>query len=268
MKREKKKNVLPCRQMEKKSKKYSVLGLMSGSSLDGLDIALCSFTLSEKGMEWSIDIAETIPFSEKWMARLIGLPRSLAIDFYKTHTYFGHYMAELVNPFLKKYQIEPDFIASHGHTIYHYPNKMMTCQIGDGAALAAKTGLPVICDFRTHDVALQGEGTPLAPTADRFLFNGFDYYLNLGGIANISFHHPQWTAYDVVPCNQVLNFLAQEKNLAYDKDGYLAKSGNIIPELLEELQGDKYFSLTPPKSLDNVGLLTKYIPIIQKYDSH
>ncbi len=240
---------------------------MSGSSLDGLDIAMCSFSLSDTGIGWSIDKAETLPFSEKWVARLLGLPRSSAIDFYKTHTYFGHYMAELVNLFIEKNKIEPDFISSHGHTIYHYPDKMMTCQIGDGAALASKTGYPVICDFRTSDIALQGEGTPLAPAADRFLFHGYDYYLNLGGIANISFSSPQWMAYDVIPCNQILNFLSQEKGLAYDKDGMLAKSGKIISELLEELNADEYLRLPAPKSLDNVSLLTKYIPIIQKYQA-
>ena len=178
-------------------KQYSVLGLMSGSSLDGLDIAWCRFDLAEPGAsnnpieDWELLLAETLPFSETWVNRLSNLPEQSALTFAKTDTYFGHYMAELVNGFLARHQIEPDFIASHGHTVFHYPEKLMTSQIGDGAALAALTGYPVVSDFRTQDVALHGEGTPIAPAADRYLLDGYDFYMNIGGIANITMSDPQ-----------------------------------------------------------------------------
>ena len=172
----------------KNSKTYQVIGLMSGSSLDGLDIAFCELKItdSNSNIDWTLIKAETIPYPEKWQNRLINLPKQDGFIFAQTHTYFGHFLGELVNQFISKHQIDPDFIASHGHTIFHHPDKRLTVQIGDGAALAATTGYPVINGFRTQDIAINGEGTPIAPAADRYLLKGFDFYLNIGGIANIT----------------------------------------------------------------------------------
>lgn len=252
---------------------YNSIGLMSGSSLDGLDIAYCSFTLSENenglpDISWQLKKAATIPFSDMWVSRLANLPTQNALAFSKTHTYFGHYMAELVNDFLQKNQIEPDFIASHGHTIFHYPENLMTMQIGDGAALAAKTGYPVICDFRTHDIALNGEGTPIAPAADRYLFKDYDFLLNIGGIANITLNNPKGpTAFDIGPANQVLNMLAQQAGQAFDKDGLLAAAGTLDPSLLDLLNQNEYFNTAPPKSLDNQWIQTEVFPIYQNHSA-
>jgi len=254
-----------------KTTTYHAIGLMSGSSLDGLDMAYCSFTLSENetalaDISWKLLKAETIPFSDKWVSRLANLPTQNALDFSKTHTYFGHYMAELVNDFLRKHPVDPDFIASHGHTIFHYPEKLMTVQIGDGAALAAKTGYPVICDFRTHDIALEGEGTPIAPAADRYLFKDYDFLLNIGGIANITLNNPKGpTAFDIGPANQVLNMLAQQADQPYDKDGLLATAGKVNNNLLELLNHNDYFDTQPPKSLDNQWIQTEVFPVYQNH---
>ena len=199
---------------------------------------------------------------KKWVTRLSALPAQNALTFAKTHTYFGHYMAELVNDFLAQHAFEPDFIASHGHTVFHYPDKLMTSQIGDGAALAALTGYPVVADFRTQDIALKGEGTPIAPAADRYLFEGYDFYLNIGGIANITAVMPTKTiAYDIAPANQIFNRLAQQVGQDYDHNGQLAANGQPDPTLLSQLNQLPYFSKNYPKSLDNQRILQEILPI-------
>lgn len=237
-------------------KSYTVLGLMSGSSLDGLDIAACSFEVNKTAtnpiLKWKLIQAATLPFSEKWQARLAHLPAQSALNFAKTNTYFGYYMGELVNDFLANHSIQPDLIASHGHTIFHNPNARFTSQIGDGAALAMTTHLPVCCDFRTTDIAINGEGTPLAPIADQWLFEGYDFYLNLGGIANISCPvASEIIAFDVGACNQVLNALANLADLEYDNNGDLAATGKIHTGLFYQLNQLDFFEDEYPKSLDN-----------------
>ena len=231
---------------------------MSGSSLDGLDLALCRFEIDTAHPAapvrgWGIERAATLPFSEQWVARLTHLPAQSGLVLAKTNTYFGHYLAELVQTFLATEGTPPDLIASHGHTVYHEPHKRFSVQIGDGAALAALTRLPVACDFRTQDVALDGEGAPLAALADRLLFPGSQAYLNLGGIANLSIHRPgkPVVAFDVTGANQLLNPLAQLAGLPYDADGALAASGQIVPSLLTALNEAAYFAQAPPKSLSN-----------------
>lgn len=245
-------------------KSYKVLGLMSGSSLDGLDLAFCKFDLS-KGLDhigWEIIAAGTLPFSPMWVSRLQHLPQQDALTFCKTNTYYGHYLADLVKQFLYKHQLQPDFIASHGHTIFHYPDKRLSVQIGDGAAMAALTGLPVICDFRTQDIAIDGEGTPIAPIADRYLFKGYDFYLNIGGIANITAEiDNKYIAFDIGPANQIFNALAQEVGQAYDAEGALARSGNLHKELLSQVNAIAYFQETYPKSLDNSWIRQHILPI-------
>lgn len=243
-------------------KQYNIIGLMSGSSLDGLDIAFCEFDLTESdNIQWNIVEARTYPFSEKWQLRLEKLPEQNALTYAKTHTYFGHYMGELVNKFIEETNLQPDFIASHGHTMFHYPNQMMTSQIGDGAALAVITGFPVIADFRTHDIALGGEGTPLAPTVDKYLFPEYDFLLNLGGIANLTYQSKnKRIAYDITPCNQILNALANLLNKEYDDNGILAKSGNMLPKLEQVLNKFPFYNKPFPKSLDNQFIINHFLP--------
>ena len=156
---------------------------MSGSSLDGVDMAYCSFEVEKATSDqlvvhnWNIIEAETIAFSEAWQARLAQLPTQTALILAKTHTYLGHYLGEMVDDFIQRYKIEPDFIASHGHTIFHEPKGRMTVQIGDGAAMAAITGFPVISNFRNQDIAIDGEGAPVAPIIDKYLLAGTTIFI-------------------------------------------------------------------------------------------
>jgi len=231
---------------------------MSGSSLDGLDVAYCAFRVQKKTArellveDWQLLAAQTIPFSQKWRDRLLGLPAQSARIYAQTDIYFGYYMGELIQPFLNKLPHRPHFIASHGHTIFHEPDRRFTAQIGHGGALAATTGIPVIHDFRIQDVALSGEGAPIAPVADWMLYKGYDFYLNIGGIANISAIFDNGpVAFDVVGANQVLNALAQLRHMPFDENGNLARQGVVNENLLNRLSQKDFFSRPYPKSLSN-----------------
>lgn len=233
---------------------------MSGSSLDGLDIAYCRLVTAWEGgvflvKNWELLRADTLPFTEAWQERLRQLPSASAFDFCSAHAEFGHYIGGLVNHFFEKNglsNVQVDLIASHGHTIFHEPARGFTVQIGDGAALANATGCTVINDFRTADVALGGQGAPLAPMADKLLFPGYDFYLNLGGIANITCHAARIVAFDVCGANQALNALANlAGGLPYDKDGLLAASGQLDSSLFEIINNQPFFAEQYPKSLSN-----------------
>ena len=243
---------------------YESLGLMSGSSLDGIDIAHCRMHWDgQKITDWQLLAAETLPYSQVWHDRLKGLPEQNALNFAKTNTYFGYYMGELVNQFKKEKGITNiDYIASHGHTIFHDPERRYTVQIGHGGALAAITRNKVISDFRVQDVALFGEGAPLAPLADAYLFDGYDFYLNIGGIANLSANRKgRRIGFDFAPANQVLNFLAGELGLPYDTEGQIARGGTISTALLAQLQAAGYYKKAYPKSMANEWIRAAVIPI-------
>jgi anhydro-N-acetylmuramic acid kinase len=241
---------------------YQVIGLMSGSSLDGLDVAYCRLdTAWEAGVfrvkNWELLQADTLPFSTEWQQRLRSLPSATAFEFCEANAAFGHYLGQMVNQFLEDKKLTAsaiDLIASHGHTIFHEPKRGFTTQIGDGAALATATGCRVICDFRTADVALGGQGAPLAPMADKLLFPGHDFYLNLGGIANITCHvegTSRIVAFDVCGANQALNALAQLAGQHFDRDGQMAASGQLDLVLFEAINSQTFFAEQYPKSLSN-----------------
>lgn len=234
-----------------------ILGLMSGSSLDGLDIALCRFTLEDgKVKKWKILQAETLPYSNEWTQRLRNADAHKGSDLIKLDFQFGALLGELCNLFMDTHHIGPndvDAVASHGHTLYHDPGKGYTFQLGHGAAVAAKTGLPTISDFRSTDVALGGQGAPLAPLVDQLFYPEFRLFLNIGGIANISAILPESiVAFDVTGANQVLNALAELEGQAYDRNGHLAASAKEYDkELFNALSKLSYFALPYPKSLSN-----------------
>lgn len=249
------------------AKTYTVLGLMSGSSLDGLDLAYCEFTLENEQVTWNLLIAETLPFSEMWQSRLAHLPFQNASVYAKTHIYLGYYFAELCNAFINKHQIQIDFIASHGHTIFHDPEKRYSAQIGDGAAIAAMTGIRTIDNFRTQDIALGGQGAPIAPIADRYLFKGYDFYLNLGGIVNISCNaNDRFIAFDISGANQVLNRLAGEMALPYDAGGQLAASGQLLDDLFEKSNAPVFLKNPYPKSLSNQWVQETLVALFMDYE--
>jgi anhydro-N-acetylmuramic acid kinase len=230
---------------------YHVIGLMSGTSLDGVDIAYCRFELFEDKWEYGIIDASTIPYEAEWKLRLQNLSQASAFDFVKTHFDYGRYLGKLVSEFVRKQNIkEVDFVASHGHTIFHQPLKNVTSQIGDGAALKAASGYTVVCDFRTSDVAYGGQGAPLVPIGDHYLFSDYTFCLNLGGIANISFElKEQRIAFDICFCNILLNHYASLAGYAYDEGGKLAASGKLHLPLLEKLNAWSFYFRPFPKSL-------------------
>ena len=240
-----------------------IIGLMSGTSLDGLDIAHCRFELVNDSWHYQILQAETIPYSDSWQERLAGIDLANAEEFARTDSDFGYLAGELTKKFINKHHLEPDFIASHGQTIFHQPGNRLTTQIGKGAAIAAMTAIPVVCDFRSTDVAWGGQGAPLVPIGDKLLFPDYAYCLNLGGIANISYDEEGVRiAYDICPVNMVLNTLAKKMNLPYDRDGKLASEGTIHTQLLDQLNQLPYYYQQPPKSLGKEWVESNINPLL------
>jgi anhydro-N-acetylmuramic acid kinase len=233
---------------------YRVIGLMSGSSLDGLDIAYTEFV--ETAGKWTYEILHTdcIEYSIEWQEKLKNATFFSALNYQLLHTGYGHYIGKQVNTFIEKYELEHkvNLIASHGHTVFHLPQQQMTAQLGDGAAIAAETKLNVVSDLRNLDVALGGQGAPIVPIGEKLLFTGYDYFLNIGGIANISINeNEKYIAYDVCAANRVLNILASEKGLQYDEGGKIAANGKLDESLLTKLNLLDYYSMPYPKSLPN-----------------
>ncbi len=234
--------------MEKNS--YRVIGLMSGTSLDGVDLAYCIFTYENRNWIYKILNTATFSYSTDWEAKLSGLMQASGQELTATDHAYGRYLGSLVKKFISDYNLSPDFISSHGHTVFHQPEQHISLQVGNGAYLAAEAGLPVVCDFRTLDIALGGQGAPLVPIGDQLLFTDYDFCLNLGGISNISFEaNGKRVAYDIGACNMLLNSLANELSLPYDKDGELARSGKVDEALLQALNEPAYFTTAYPKSL-------------------
>ena len=244
-------------------RKMTGIGVMSGTSLDGLDIALCEFLLSDdktNKIKYTILSAETFHYQKEWKHRLESAHLSDAASLWKLHVDFGHYIGERINSFLTDNKVMVDFIASHGHTVFHQPQNKFTCQIGDGAAIAAITGIKTVCDFRSTDVALGGQGAPLVPVGDKLLFGNYAACLNIGGIANISFEeNNERKAFDICPANIIFNFLAQQLHQAYDKDGEIAKKGIIVQALLDKLNGLEYYQQTDKKSIGREWVEEKII---------
>jgi anhydro-N-acetylmuramic acid kinase len=218
--------------------KYKVIGLMSGTSLDGLDIAYCVFQKLASGWKYSIDHYATLKYSRAWSAKLSGAHALTGEDLMALDAAFGSFLGKATRDFMERYQLKADFVASHGHTVFHQPSKGFTTQIGNGYSLHAACGLPVVCDFRMQDVALGGEGAPLVPAGDKYLFQEFDVCLNLGGIANLSLDlKGRRYAFDICFCNMGLNYLAAEVSKSFDKNGSMASDGTVNPGLLKRLTG-------------------------------
>lgn len=247
---------------------YRVIGLMSGSSLDGLDIAYCEFVNDNGKWNFKILKADVVKYPNTWIQEIKKLPALSAKMLWEIHAALGNYFGERVNEFIQQNSLQNkvDLVASHGHTIFHFPEKRFTTQIGDGAAIAARTNLPVACDFRTADIAYGGQGTPIVPIGDKFLFTDYRFCLNIGGIANISCKTDNSiVAFDICAANQVLNFLANNLNQEYDDEGKIAALGNTNEELLRQLNGLEYCSLPYPKSLDNSFSREAILPLLEEF---
>lgn len=248
---------------------YKAIGLMSGSSLDGLDIAFVEFL--ENAGKWSYEIvaADCYGYPAEWAGRLKTATELNAREYQLLHCDYGHYLGREVNRFIEANHLhyKVGLVASHGHTTFHEPALKMTGQIGDGAAIAAETQLPVVSDLRALDVAFGGQGAPIVPIGEKLLFEGYDYFLNIGGIANISFNAEQYIAYDICAANRVLNMLAQDAGKEYDAGGEMARGGKIIDSLLADLATLDYYRLPFPKSLANsFGIETVY-PLVKNHDA-
>lgn len=246
---------------------YNVIGLMSGTSLDGIDIAYCKFHEVEGKWDFEILIAETVSYSEEWKKRLSSLIEAKPDELVKTDIEYAYLTADIVNAFISIHQIIPDLISSHGHTVFHEPSRKRTLQIGNGAVIAEKTGINVAYDFRRVDVDIGGQGAPLVPVGDRLLFPEYDYCLNLGGFSNISFEKGNnRIAFDICPVNIILNLFSEKKGIPYDNNGDIAKSGSLNKLLLRDLNNIEYYFNPPPKSLGKEWLSGIFIPIVEKYD--
>lgn len=213
-----------------------ILGLMSGTSLDGLDLALCDFRVQNNTVLFKLLASQTITYEAVWKERLQNVFEASAEQYFKLHSLYGEFIAEKVNSFLKENNQTANYIGSHGHTVFHRPQLGFTTQIGCGAAIAAKTGIDTVCDFRSLDVALNGQGAPLVPIGDRDLFSESESCLNIGGIANISFtKNKKTSAFDICIANMALNYLTESIGKAYDDGGALAASGKSDGELLQQI---------------------------------
>ena len=249
-----------------KIKNYRVLGIMSGTSLDGLDMALCNFKyLNQK---WNFELISThfIEYSNDWKEKLANL-------FYnnnninKIEIQYSEFISESVNNFIKKYNLEVDYISSHGHTIFHNPEKGITKQIGRGDIIFKKTNIPVVYNFREQDVKLGGQGAPLVPYGDVLLFSNYESCLNLGGFSNISFKKKNKViAFDICPLNIVLNYLAEKKGFSFDKEGVFASKGKINLDLLKNLNSISYYKKSPPKSLGKEWLEKLFLSELNNYN--
>jgi anhydro-N-acetylmuramic acid kinase len=244
---------------------YRAIGLMSGSSLDGLDMVYVTFL--EQGGQWSFTLgaAECIPYSTQWVERLRNATELSARDYCLLHTDYGRWLGEQVNAFIDRHQLhyKVAVVGSHGHTTFHLPTRYMTGQLGDGASLAALTGLSVVTDLRAMDVALGGQGAPIVPIGEKHLFKDVDFFLNIGGIANISYAGDPYVAFDICAANRVLNMIAALNGLEYDKGGALAAAGTVDQALLKKLEELPYYQMPYPKSLANDFGTDVVFPLVQ-----
>lgn len=240
---------------------YRVLGMMSGSSLDGLDLALCE--LHEANGTWTHRIvdAHTEPYDDQLRQRLMDVMVGSALDLARLHRDLGDRFGHAARDFLAGRTC--DLISSHGHTLFHRPAEGLTTQVGCGARIAAITGITTVCDLRTMDVALGGQGAPLVPWGERLLFPGYDAFLNIGGICNLSFHDASGTVgHDICVGNQALNLLAQEAGSHYDDGGSLARSGRLHQALLDRLIDLPFHRTPPPRSLGREWFDTEMKPLL------
>jgi len=248
-----------------KPKNHHIIGVMSGTSLDGIDLAELHFLVSENNT-WSfeIGIAETIAYPAIWKNNLqeaISYSEEKMKGFNKEYTL---YLAAVISEFIKRNNIKNiDAVSSHGHTVWHQPQNGLTLQIGNLPELASLINEKVVCNFRVQDVALGGNGAPLVPIGDRLLFSEYDYCLNLGGFANISFEsETKRIAYDVCPVNIVLNSLAEKLGFPYDDGGKIASKGSVNKQLFLQLNKLNYYSEKAPKSLGLEWVQKEIIPLL------
>ncbi|MEC9209885.1 MAG: anhydro-N-acetylmuramic acid kinase [Bacteroidota bacterium] len=242
--------------------KYRVLGVMSGTSLDGIDLAICTFTKNTR-WEFKIEKSETLKYSNYWKKTLGNLHKKPKNIISEIDIEYGKFLGETINTFLTHETV--DLITSHGHTIFHQPENNYTLQIGDGKTIANITKIKTINNFRSLDVSLNGQGAPLVPIGDLHLFTNYKYCVNLGGFANISIkENDKIIAFDICPVNIVMNKISKTLGLAFDIKGSIAKKGELIPELLGKLNNLSFYKQQPPKSLGREWVEKFITPLLLK----
>jgi len=247
--------------------KFNIIGLMSGTSLDGIDLSHLNFEIINGKWNFQILEYETIGYNQEWIDRLknaVGFSESELLKLNKEYTLL---LGNCISDFISKHQLENiDAVCSHGHTVLHQPKNSFTLQIGNLPEISPLCNQKVVCDFRVQDVELGGQGAPLVPIGDRLLFSEADYCLNLGGFSNISFEeNGNRIAFDISPVNTVLNFYANKLGLEYDDKGIISSSGKINSELLNELNELEFYNLSYPKSLGFEFVKEIVLPIIERY---
>jgi anhydro-N-acetylmuramic acid kinase len=246
---------------------YRVIGAMSGSSLDGLDLSFVE--LQEVSGRWTYNLRYAVcyEYPKEWIGKLSRATSLDALEYQLLDAEYGKYCGELINQFIREnnIQYQVQLIASHGHTTFHIPDRAISCQLGSGAAIAAVTGINVVNNLRSMDVALGGQGAPIVPIGEKLLLGNYLYYLNIGGIANISLNHELgYVAFDVCPANKVLNLLAKESGKQFDDGGQLAGKGEVNEGLLDSLNNFEYYRMPYPKSLSNDFGTEIIYPLIDK----
>lgn len=246
---------------------YSIIGVMSGTSLDGVDLAFVNFTVREHHWIFEIGVAETISYDEKWLNQLKNGVNFTKDQLQELNQNYTKLLGNIIRDFIEKHQLKNiDAVCSHGHTILHQPQNGLTLQIGNLPEIATICQQKVVCDFRVQDVEMGGQGAPLVPIGDRLLFSEFDYCLNLGGFSNISFEQDgKRIAFDISPVNTVLNFYANQLGLDYDDCGKIAQSGNLNTALFDALNNLDFYQKPFPKSLGFEYVKEVVLPLMESY---
>ena len=250
-------------------KNYNVIGVMSGTSLDGVDIVYVNFIQNES---WSFEIinSKTYEYEDSTVDMLSDISRKSLEEIKEIDIVYSKKLAKIINEFIDEFSINKiDFVSSHGHTAIHDPSNFITYQIGNLSILSTEINQKVICDFRVQDVKLGGEGAPLVPVGEKYLFQEYDSFINLGGFANISkYENKKLIAYDICPVNIVLNNLSKTIGKEYDDKGSIASSGKFIINLYHELEKLEYYQLKPPKSLGIEWVDENIFPLINRYTNY
>ncbi|MCP4120495.1 MAG: anhydro-N-acetylmuramic acid kinase [Bacteroidetes bacterium] len=247
---------------------HTSIGLMSGTSLDGLDMIAVEFTEQEGRWDFNILAAECISYDHTLEQQLKEASKLPLEKLMELHTTYGKFLGECAREFMDRQSLfgKIDLICSHGHTVLHDPAAGYTLQIGDGAQVTAQTGTPTVSDLRTKDVAMGGQGAPIVPVGEKHLFTDYNMFLNIGGIANISHHKAgNIKAYDISPGNTPLNLLAQQQGSDYDEEGRLARAGILLPELFTQLETFPFYARPVPRSLHTDTIKTGLMPMIDLF---
>lgn len=247
---------------------YNVIGVMSGTSLDGVDIAHVNFTLNNATWHYKIGVCETIPYNQEWITALKNGINYGTAELETLNKKYTSYLGELISHFIAKNKlINLDAICSHGHTILHQPQNGFTLQIGNLPEIASYFTVPFVCDFRVQDVELGGQGAPLVPIGDQILFSSYTYCLNLGGFSNVSMlENGKRIAFDISPVNTVLNLYAEKLGFPFDEGGKHAAKGFLNTSLFDTLNALPFYHQPYPKSLGFEYVKDIILPLIEKFN--